>query len=399
MYAFMSLRGSRCLLCIACWVLAGDLFSAPFQRAAELLQRWATTATATQRQQRVRRVQLFVAGEQAAPAPPTSSSTERETAPDGALARAVARGQELLLKGSLDEAAAVLQGVLVSKGDDPGALLHLAEVVAQLGQPRRAVELVDRLLDLELLTPEATSFMLNRRGQYLRSDKDWAAARESYELAVEIAGQGQRINRHALWNLAVLFHSQVSPSETVGPNFSTLERAIELYRVALGRDSTDSNPPGLASGSQENDIGGPVDRCSVLRGLVAALLLAGRAEEAVAELEYALMELTASTDGSDHQWTSSDQFNIENGHQMTSRETPEETPEEATRRTDAALLWDRLSSARGAAGDVPGALAAGEWVGRTFRVRRNPPCSTYCYNSPISQVNGEPCTTWLSDIF
>lgn len=273
-------------------------------------------------------------------------------APDGVLAHAVARGRELLLKGSLHEAADVLQGVLASKEDEPGALLHLAEVVAQLGQPRRAVALADRLLGIERLTPEARSFMLNRRGLYQQAANDLTGARESFELALEWGGQGQGMNRHALWNLAALLHFTIFPSETVGPNFSTLERAIELYRVALGRDSTtlqtafDSNPPGPESGSRDNDIGGPIDRFSVVTDLAAALLLAGRPGEAVVELEYALTELTASMDG-------------ENGNQLAAKATENGAAAAAARRTSTAFLWDSLSGARRAAGDVRGALAAG----------------------------------------
>lgn len=358
----MALRGSRCLLA---WVLVGDLLSAPFRWTAELEQPTAATATtAINQQQRVSRVQLFVAGGEAAGVRSASSATKGETAPEGVLAHAVARGRELLLHGSLHEAADVLQGVLASRDDDPGALLHLAEVVAQLGQPRRAVALADRLLGLERLTPEARSFMLNRRGLYLKSANDWTGARESYELALEIGGQGQGMNRHALWNLAGLFHFHIFPSETVDPNFSTLERAIELYEVALGHDRTavqaarDSNLP--ESGSQGNDIGGPVDRYSIFRDLAAALSLAGRPGEAVAELEYALAEMTASTAISDNYWTSSEQFICEDGNQMAAKTTAGRAAAATTRST--AFLWDSLSGARRAAGDDPGALAAGQWA-------------------------------------
>lgn len=357
----MNSRGSRRFLA---WVLVGDLLSGA-QRAAELLRPPATATaatTATNQQQRVRWVHLFVAGGETARERPTSTSTVGEATPDGALhvAHAVARGRELLQKGSLHEAAEVLQGVLASKDDDPGALLHLAEVVAQLGQPRRAVLLVDRLLGLEQLTPEAGSFMLNRRGLYLQSANDWAGARESYELALERGWQGQGTNKLALWNLAALLHLHIFPSAAAGHNFSTLERAIELYRAALGHDRTvlqtplDSNPPTPESGSQDNGIGGPVDRNSIFRNLAAALLLAGRPGEAVAELDYALTELQSEDDT-----------------QVLPKPTADRAAAAAaaaTRRISTALLWDSLSGARRAAGDVPGALAAGQWKFNLFLV-------------------------------
>lgn len=356
----MTSRGARCLLA---WVLSSNLLSA-VQRGAELLQHPATaTTTAAYQQQRVRRVQLFVAGGEAARAGSVSSGAEREPGPDGVLANAVARGLELLQQGSLHEAADVLEAVLASKDDEAGALLHLAEVVAQLGQPRRAVALADRLLGLERLTPEARSFMLNRRGLYLQSASDWRGARESYELALERGWQGQGINRHALWNLAALLHFHIFPSEAaVGPSFSTLERAIQLYRVALGRGNTAIQTSASASGGTDNDIGGPVDRCSIFRDLAAALLLAGRPGEAVAELEDALTELTGSTESSSSPWRSSQQINSEDSNQGVAKVTADRAAEAATTRVSSAFLWDSLSGARRSAGDVPGALSAGQRV-------------------------------------
>lgn len=341
----MTSWGCRCILA---WVLAGDLLLV--QRAAQqLLQPPATATTATNQRQRV---QLFVAGEDFH-AQSVSSGTQEEAGPNGGLAQAVARGRELLQKGSLHEAAEVLQVVLASKDDEPSTLLHLAEVAAQLGQPRRAVVLTNRLLGLEQLTPEVRSFMLNRRGLYLQDANDLTGAQESYELAMEIGWQGQSINRLALRNLAALLHYQVFPSETaVGPSFSALERAIELYRVALGRDRTAlqtalrSKPSGPEIRNQDSGIGGPIARYSVFRELAAALLLAGRPREAVSELEHAVTELSS-----------------EDGNQLAAKPTADKEEAAATtRRIDTALLWDSLSGARRVAGDVPGALAAGQWI-------------------------------------
>lgn len=343
-------RGYQCLLA---WVLAGDLLSTG-QRAADFLQPPATATTTATIQ--LQRVQLFVAGAQDFRVQSASPGTEGEVAPDGGLAHAVARGRELLQKGSLHDAAEVLQGVLASKDDEPSALLLLAEVASQLGQPHRAVVITNRFLGLDL-TPEVRSFMLNRRGLYLRDVNDLTGAQESYELALEVGWQGQGINRLALRNLAALLHFHVFPSETAaGPNFSALERAIELYRVALGRGSTalqtalDSNTPGSEIRSQDNGgIGGPIHHHSVFRELAAALLLAGRPREAIAELEYAVTELGS-----------------EDGNHVVAKPTADEGTAGTTRSMDTALLWDSLSVARRAAGDVPGALAAGQWTTSTL---------------------------------
>ncbi|CAM9759868.1 unnamed protein product, partial [Hapterophycus canaliculatus] len=85
----------------------------------------------------------------------------------------IARGRQLFLEASFGEAAKVLEDVLKYKHDEPTALMHLAEVLGHLGLPLQAVELADRLLDQTGLTYQARSFMLNRRGIYLASARDW----------------------------------------------------------------------------------------------------------------------------------------------------------------------------------------------------------------------------------
>ncbi|CAM9593879.1 unnamed protein product, partial [Ectocarpus fasciculatus] len=149
----------------------------------------------------------------------------------------------------------------------------MAQALSQLGHAVRAAELLDRLLGLGQLTPESRSFVLNRRGNYLTSANDLPGARESYERALDRRGHGH-MNRHALYNLARLLHFHIFPSEISIPDFSTIERAVELYREALGQGG--------------DGVGGPIDRSVIFRDMASALMLAGRLEEAIAELEYAL---------------------------------------------------------------------------------------------------------------
>lgn len=345
-------------------VLGNALLRIPSPRrfVTELLQ--AAPATALHE----RRVLILVAGDATVATASQPPSTVAPAGTDDFLASAVAHGRELLLQGSLREAADVLDGVLASQHDEPSALLHLAEVLAQLGQLRRATVLVDRLLSLGRLTPEARSFMFNRRGNYLKSATDWTGARKSYELALEEGGYGHSVNRHALWNLASLLHFHIFPSETAGQGLSTLERAIELYLAALGRDGStpahDSTPSDLRGKKQGDDIGGPVDHLSILRDLAGALLLAGRPEEAVAELEYFLAGTLTKSKSS---WSRSSNASSNRNERGNSDDSNGANPVGAVATADAAamtksraFLWDSLSGARVAAGDVSGAVAAGQ---------------------------------------
>ncbi|CAM9872834.1 unnamed protein product, partial [Scytosiphon promiscuus] len=294
------------------------------------------------------------------------------------LASAIARGRQLLLEGSLHEAAEVLQDVLLSKHDEPTALMHSAEVLAQMGRPLQAAELADRLLDQRLLTVQARSFMFNRRGIYLASAGDWTGARQSYELAVETGGQGQvpMVNKHALCNLANLYHFHVFRAETTRPDFSILERAIELYRAALVQDdasATASEVKGCGDGAQEDGIGGEIDRPSTCRHLAAALVLAGRPGEAVSHLQHTLSQLSIEAGTSSIKNSSREGRNSgsEAGREAASGEvgiapaavpaaTVEETSATAEEKKSTAFLMDSLSSARSAAGDLAGAVTAGQ---------------------------------------
>lgn len=343
----MALRGVRCLA----WVLLGDVLP-----PVSLPRLVATTAGLPQR---VRPAHIFVAGGGVAAGAPSSPPT-----PEDGSAAALARGRELQQRGYLNEAADVLEGVLQAEHDEPDALLQLGEVRAQLGQPRQAASLADRLLNLDRLDPESRSFMLNRRGIYLRSAEDWTGARQSFELALERKWHGQGMNRHALRNLANLLHFHDFPSETAGADISTLERTIELYRAALGRKdalSTEAQRsiPSRPGEMHESVVGSPVDRSAVFSNLAAALLLAGRPGEAIAELELALEEASADVG----RWSSSEivygEGQIGGGGQVVSTTTAEAS---AQRSRTTAYLWDSLLRAKLAAGDVAGAIAAGQWL-------------------------------------
>ncbi len=362
----MTWRRSRCL---AAFLVLGDALL-PFPLRRGEFDDCPPTAGRAGHTQRARWVQLFVAGDEASPLEPSTPLTlEEESAARAVLASAVARGQELLLEGSLHEAADVLQRVLAAKHDEPGALLHLAEVFAQLGQPRRAVVLADRLLSLAQLTAEAQSFTLNRRGLYQQLVGDWIGARESYELALECVEHSHSRNRLALWNLARLLHFHVFPSETLGPDFSTLERAIELYRAALGRDGgttaiTQDSKPRPRDNPQGDSIGGPIDRSSIARDLAAALSLAGRPGEAVAELENVLIETDSTNTSIGDRYLES-----ETGGNVTVQGKATSSAD-INRKKTTAFLWDSLASARRAAGDLPGAVTAGQWFGTKIQLKR-----------------------------
>ncbi|CAM9506285.1 unnamed protein product [Ectocarpus sp. 12 AP-2014] len=318
------MTSSRVVRCLGALLLLPDALLTP-----RIPGRWGTAA------------HLLVTGRLASSTPGTAAGAPSEEA----VASAVARGQELLLGGLLHEAADVLEGVLESEPEEPKALLHLAQALSQLGHPVRAAELLDRLLGLGQLTPESRSFVLNRRGIYLMAANDFTAARQSYERALDGRGHGH-INRHALYNLARLLHFHILPSEITIPDFSIIERAIELYREALG-------PGG-------DGIGGPIDRSAVLRDMAAALMLAGRVEEAIAELEYATADLSEDLENATTSSISSKRYC--DGDADKSGGVEEEaltTAETAARNKTAAFLWDSLSSARSAAGDVSGAVAAG----------------------------------------
>lgn len=305
---------SRVVRCVVAWLLLWDTLFTP----------WIPGRCT---------VHLLVTGRSASSTPGTAAE-----APSGeAVALAVARGQELLLGGFLHEAADVLEGVLESTPDDPEALLHLAQALSQLGRPLRAAKLLDRLLGLGQVTPESRSFVLNRRGIYLMSANDFTGARESYERALDRRGHGH-MNRHALYNLARLLHFHILPSEMAMPDFSIIERAIELYREALGRGG--------------DGIGGPIDRSVIVRDMAAALMLAGRLEEAIEELEYALAEMWEEVES-----TTTTTISSKGGVVEVAALT---TTEAAARNKTAAFLWDSLSSARSAAGDISGAVAAGK---------------------------------------
>lgn len=282
---------------------------------------------------------------------PTTAVAENPHGTD-AVAFSVARGRRLQLEGSLHEAAAVLEGVLSSNQNEPAALLHLAEVYQELGEPRRAAAAADQLLAMDQLTVEARSFVLNLRGIYVKSVGDLVGARESYELALS---QGGKVNRHALYNLALLLHYPTTPTyNTPPPDISALEQAIGFYRAALGRGSASSStlPSLLTTGAPEelgrrdDGIGGPVDRASVSRHLASALSQAGRPTEAVAELEQALLPQTWEMDAS------GERFPSEGGLEAAARGRQGDK--------EAATLWDSLARAKYAVGDVLGAVDAGK---------------------------------------
>lgn len=268
-------------------------------------------------------------------------------------AASVAHGRRLQLEGSLHEAAAVLEEVLAANENEPTALLYLAGVYQELGEPRRATATADRLLDVGQLTVEARSFVLNLRGICLKSAGDLNGALESYELAVSQNGQD---NRHALYNLALLLHYSIFPESP--PDTSTsvllLEQAVEYYRAALGRGNA---PPALSSLSTQlrdgtrqevdrlNDgVGGPVNRAAVSRDLASALSQAGRPTEALAELEQALSE-TWEVDASGGIYLNEGGLGAAVA---------------AEGRRYAAVLWDSLAGAKFAVGDIFGAVDAGK---------------------------------------
>lgn len=300
-----------------------------------------------------------------------------DTATDELQASAIASGRQLFLEGSLQEAADVLQDVLASKHDEPTALMHLSDVLSHMGRPLQAVELADRLLGQSRLTTQARSFMLNRRGSYLASAGDWTNARQSYELAIETGGRGQAgmVNRHALYNLAVLHHFNLFRSETGTPDFSILERAIELYRAALGQNDTSPTAidfEGPGKGVRADGIGGAIDRPSVFRHLAAALVLAGRPGEAISQIQRSLSEL--SVDPGTKIFKSCRMEGYGGGSVVgdkkggpcdpegaaTAATTAAATTDMKERKKATAYLLDSLSGARSAAGDVHGAISAGQ---------------------------------------
>lgn len=359
------------------------------------------------------------------PAYPASSANEKCSRPPGIIPDATAveesltLSQELLRRRMFKKAACVLENVLVSDENQPLALLHLAEVYHNTGRTPEAIDLLERLLGLGLKAG-ATSFVMNRRGIYLASRRDFGGARTSYELALEKAR-----NRHANYNLAVLLHRSIFPETS---DFSLLLQAIELYRAALGKDappvpgecaplsatdqrrssaasvcsssneeagvlhpndpdyamstnttSTGVKTPGALSptgmsGSavqcppgadhprkrgdvrgkpavDQHEVGGPVDTVGVTRHLALALVEAGRAGEAVRELEAAIwcrwgkrLDDGTSTIGSPQ------------------ASTDREFAVDDSARAEEALVWASLASARTDAGHAHGAVEAGETV-------------------------------------
>lgn len=256
--------------------------------------------------------------------------------------------------------------------------LRRAEIYHEAGEQRYAVEVLDQLLRIEGLTPEAISFVLNRKGIYLLAAGDVSGAQESYELAL----MGGQDNRHALTNLALLLHHHIFPQRP--SELWILLRAIEMYRAALGSDDASllSTPSAtlsrhsegnrrklpqtptlvLAAGVQklgegveantqepatsDGGIGGPIEKTPVSIELATALSQAGHADKAVTELEFTLAQISGFTTAV-HQ-------------EMDSRQADTEIRSaEGSNARDAAALWDRLASARFSAGDFHGAVAAG----------------------------------------
>jgi len=150
----------------------------------------------------------------------------------------------------------------------------------------------------------------------------------------------------------------------------TVERAIELYRAALGRNvalSTEEAQLSNLSGAgekHERDVGGPIDRLAIFSKLAAALLSAGRPREAVAELELALAGMPAGMD-----WTStgsnSSEVYSEQGRATT-------TVDSAAQSRATGVLWDSLLRAKVAAGDIAGAIAAGKLLQNHVLINPNP---------------------------
>lgn len=253
--------------------------------------------------------------------------------------------------------------------------LRRAKIHHEAGEQRYAVEALDQLLGIEGLTPEATSFVLNRKGIYLLAAGDVSGAQESYELAL----RGGQNNRHALTNLALLLHHHIFPHRP--SELWILSRAIEMYRAALGRDdaSLPSFPSatfsrhsegnsrklpktptlglvqklgeGVEANTQEpvlsdGGIGGPIEKTLVSIELATALSQAGHADKAVFELEFTLAQISG--------------FTTAVQQEMDSRQADAEIRvAEGSNTRDAAALWDRLASARFNAGDFHGAVAAG----------------------------------------
>lgn len=356
----MTWTGSRCLVA---WILAGDAL-------ISVLPSWewdSPVLTASFREIVAVRTLFFAnaavlkgsnptlpattADASSPPRKPTTAAVTDKTYGPGTAAY-VALGRRLQLEGSLHKAAAVLEDVVAWNENEPTALLHLAGVYEELGDARRATATADRLLDVDQLTVEARSFVLNLRGIYLKSAGDLDGARESYELAISQDGQD---NRHAFYNLALLLHYSFFPESQPDPPVLLLEQAIELYRAALGRGNTSPALPlpstQLGTEAREdsarwNDgVGGPVDRTSVSRDLAAALSQAGRPAEAVAELEQAL-SLIREMDDSGETHPSEGGLGAAAGRGGGGK--------------DAAVLWNSLAGAKLAVGDVFGAVDAGK---------------------------------------
>lgn len=259
----------------------------------------------------------------------------------------LAQGYELIRRRSFEEAARVLEEVIASgrAEDEPIALLHLAEVYQNLQQPERAVGLLDLLLQVDL-SADATSFILNRRGIYLKSAGDSVGARQSYELALI----ERHDNRHACYNLAALFHLSIFPATS---DFSMLLHAIDLYRAALGRPREGAVVPSIQAPTSvpAANLGGPVNRLDVSQDLAVALLQAGRADEAIEELENVFF----------YKWGEGSGKETARGEPIVAPvdRAAADTPEPAAP-MEKAIMWGRLANAKIEARDLPGAVVAGE---------------------------------------
>ncbi|CBJ48561.1 putative methyltransferase [Ectocarpus siliculosus] len=94
--------------------------------------------------------------------------------------------------------------------------------------------------------------------------------------------------------------------------------------------------------------------------MAAALMLAGRVEEAIAELEYATAEMSEDVENATTSDISSKRYSDGDADKSGGVKVAAlTTAETAARNKTAAFLWDSLSSARSAAGDISGAVAAG----------------------------------------
>lgn len=374
----MLLHGTRCLLT---WVL----LDGTFKSAVTTLVPWKDALlhddAAHLLSDRSNRIRLSVQTAEAprpestpttagigagdVPAPPRTTNNPLTPAP-GEKPRhetdvsidSVARGRELLLRGSFREAAVILEQAVSTNAAEPAALLFLAEAYQALGQPRRTVELADQILALDV-SIETKSFVLNRRGICLRQIGDLAGARESYERAVRDGLD----NRHAMYNLGHLLHYTAFPGSP--HDFSVLLRAIELYRGALGRPDSSPSVLSLTLSAEENGgrhasapakkgarestansdgIGGPLNTLAVLNDLSGALVQAGRPGEATSELEHALALVTGGLGRGNERGGDLDAAHSEGGGK------------------EEAYLWDTLRRARHDAGDHVGAVAAGKVI-------------------------------------